>query len=94
MGDFNMRSFDEAYHLMVDSGVLNDSRFVSFRDGLMVRIGHNLNSTVTAEGSPSRTIDYLFTTSNVNVLRTRAVINMKSATSTDHSPVYADISFK
>ncbi len=94
MGDFNMRSFDEAYHLMVDSGVLNDSRFVSFRDGLMVRIGHTLNSTVTSEGSPSRTIDYFFTTNNVNVLRTRAVINMKSATSTDHSPVYADISFK
>ncbi|MBR6535462.1 MAG: RICIN domain-containing protein [Clostridia bacterium] len=94
MGDFNMRSFDEAYHLMVDSGILNDSRFVSFRESLMIRTGHSLGSTVPSEGSPSRTIDYFFTTSNVNVLRTRTITNMKSATSTDHSPVYADVSFK
>ena len=93
MGDFNMRSFDVAYHLMVDSGILADSRFVSFRDGIISRIGHNLGSTVPSEGSPSRTIDYFFTTSKVNVLRTRAVINMTSATSTDHCPVYCDISF-
>ena len=93
MGDFNMRSYDAAYHLMVDSGILEDTRFTSFRDGIMTRIGHALNSTVASEGSPSRTIDYFFATSKVNVLRTRAAINMTVATSMDHFPVYTDISF-
>ncbi len=93
MGDYNMRSFDEAYHMMVDSGILEDTRFTSFRDGIMTRVGHALGSTVPSEGSASRTIDFFFTTSKVNVLRTRAAINMTVATSTDHSPVYTDISF-
>lgn len=93
MGDFNMRSFDVAYHLMVDSGILDDSRFVSFRDGLMTRWGHMLGSSLPLEGSPSRTIDFFFTTSKVNVLRNRAVANMHASTSTDHHPVYCDISF-
>ncbi len=93
MGDYNMRSFDESYHMMVDSGVLEDTRFTSFRNGIMLREGHELNSTVRAEGSPSRTIDFFFATSKVNALRTRAVINMTSATTTDHFPIYTDISF-
>ena len=93
MGDYNMRSFDKSYHMMVDSGVLADTRFTSFRDGIMVRVGHSLGSSVPSEGSASRTIDFFFATSKVNALRTRAVVNMASATSTDHSPVYTDISF-
>ena len=93
MGDFNMRSYDEAYHLMIESGLLTDSRFTSLRDGLLIRVGHELGSTLPAEGSASRTIDYFFSTSKVNVFRTRAAINMKVAESTDHFPVYVDISF-
>ncbi len=93
MGDFNMRSYDAAYHLMVDSGILNETRFTSFRDGIMLRSAHTLGYSERAEGSPSRTIDFFFTTSKVNALRTRATINMTAATSTDHFPIYTDISF-
>ncbi len=94
MGDYNMRSFDEAYHMMVDSGILEDTRFTAFRkNGIMIRGGHVLNSTTPLEGSASRVIDFFFTTSKVNVLRSRSVVNMTSATTTDHSPVYTDISF-
>ena len=93
MGDFNMRSFDEAYHLMVDSGILTDSRFTSIRDGILTRVGHTLDSSLISEGSATRTIDYFFSTSKVNVLRTRAAINMTTACSTDHFPVYVDVSF-
>lgn len=92
MGDFNMRSFDEAYHLMVDSGILTDSRFVAARDGVLKRIGHELGSSKLSEGAATRTIDYFFVTDQVNILRNRACINMTIACSTDHFPVYADIS--
>ena len=59
----------------------------------MTRWGHMLGSSLPLEGSPSRTIDFFFTTSKVNVLRNRAVANMHASTSTDHYPVYCDISF-
>ena len=93
MGDYNMRTYDEAYHLMVDDGILSETRFTAFRYGIMIRGGHTLNNTVPLVGSPSRVIDFFFTTSKVNVLRSRSVVNMTSATTTDHSPVYTDISF-
>ena len=32
-------------------------------------------------------------TSKVNVLRSRTIINMTSAVTSDHAPVYTDISF-
>ena len=92
-GDFNMRSFDEAYHIMVSAGTLTDSRFIAARDGIMTRIGHTLGSSIPAEGSPTRTIDYFFVTDDVNVLRNRASQNMTSGCATDHFPLYVDISF-
>ena len=90
-GDFNMRSFDEAYHVMVKDGYLTDSRFDSYRDDFLERIGHVLGTTTSHEGSPSRTIDFLFTTEKVNTLRTRAVRNMQTGIGTDHYPIYVDV---
>lgn len=85
-------TFDAAYHLMVDSSILKETRFTSFRDSIMLRSAHALGSTERSEGSPSKTIDFFFATSKVNALRTRTVINMTAAT-TDHFPIYTDISF-
>ena len=94
MGDYNMRTYDEAYHLMVDDGILTETRFTAFRNnGIMIRGGHTLNTTAPLVGSPSRVIDFFFTTSKVNVLRSRTIINMTSAVTSDHAPVYTDISF-
>ena len=93
MGDYNMRTYDEAYHLMVDDGILTETRFTAFRNGIMTRCGHTLNNTEPLVGSPSRVIDFFFTTSKVNVLRSRTIINMTSAVTSDHAPVYTDISF-
>ena len=94
MGDYNMRTYDEAYHVMVDDGVVAETRFTAFRNNvIMIRGGHTLNNTVPLGGSPSRVIDFFFTTSKVNVLRSRTIINMTSANTSDHAPVYTDISF-
>ena len=94
MGDYNMRTYDEAYHLMIDDGILTETRFTAFRNnGIMIRGGHTLNTTEPLVGSPSRVIDFFFTTSKVNVLRSRTIINMTSAVTSDHAPVYTDISF-
>ncbi len=90
-GDYNMRTFNEAYHVMVEDNYLTDSRFHSYRDGFLERIGHAVGSTVASEGSATRTIDFLFCTENVNTLRTRAVRNMHTGVGTDHFPIYVDV---
>ncbi len=92
MGDYNMRPYDEAYHLMIGDGIVDDTRFHSFRDGLLFRAAHAVGSTELIGGSPSRNIDFFFTTSKVNVFRTKIVINLHTSYCSDHWPVLLDFS--
>ena len=94
MGDYNMRPYDEAYQVMIGDGIVDETRFHSLRDGMIFRSGHAIGSSALIGGSPSRTIDFFFTTSKVNVLRTRIVINLQTSYCSDHWPIYIDFSLK
>jgi endonuclease/exonuclease/phosphatase family metal-dependent hydrolase len=94
MGDYNMRPYDDAYKVMIGDGIVDETRFHSLRDGMIFRSGHAIGSSALIGGSPSRTIDFFFTTSKVNVLRTRIVINLQTSYCSDHWPIYIDFSLK
>ena len=88
LGDLNSISATEAYGVLQGSGVVTDARGVAQKEFSSRGAYHDYGSLVPA--SIANTIDHMFVTSGIEVIRHKTAINKMTANAADHYPVFID----
>ena len=92
MGDYNTYSFDAAYSVFVNSGIVTDCRYDAIRGYSPERTSHYSGVSSPRAGSEALGIDTFMQTSGVTVLRHRMPTNKTTSGAADHFPICIDIS--
>ncbi len=92
MGDYNTYSFDDAYSVFINSGVVTDCRYDAIRGYSPERTSHYNGNSSPRAGSEALGIDTFMQTSGVTVLRHRMPTNKTTSEAADHFPVCIDFS--
>ncbi len=92
MGDYNTYSYDDAYSVFINSGIVTDCRYDAIRGYSPERTSHYNGTSTPRPGSEALGIDTFMQTSGVTVVRHRMPTNKTTSGAADHYPVCVDIS--